>query len=152
MNLFRHAARATLVAAAVALSACTPFTRVSGDSSMLGKLDGNWTVKYVASKELQGVSPAPELVFDTAKGTVTGFDGCNRLNGTFTFDGGRLKEKTATTRMACPNDAAHPASAAVADLLGNGAEVVEVALGQGRVLLVKNASSEIRLVPSALAK
>ena len=152
MNRFRRAATAALVATAVALSSCTPFTRVSGDGSTLARLDGSWTVKYVAGKELQGVSQAPELVFDTDKGTVTGFDGCNRLNGTFTFDGGRLKAKTATTRMACPNDAARQASAAVADLLGNGAEVVEVALGQGRVLIIKNASSEIRLVPSAFAR
>lgn len=57
---------------------------------------------------------------DTAKGTVTGFDGCNRRNGTFTFDVGRLKAKTATTRMACASNAARQASTAIGDLLGNG--------------------------------
>ena len=33
-------------------------------------------------------------------------------------------------------------------LLGQGAEVVEVAVGAGRVLLIKNAEAEIRLVPA----
>ena len=139
-----------LGAVMVLLSACTPFTKVGGDNKTLGKLGGSWVVRHVAGKDLAGVRP--ELTFDTSKGTITGFDGCNRINGTFAFEGDRLKAKTASTRMACPNDPAHEASAAIHDLLNNGAEVVEVAMGQGRVLLMRNASAEIKMWPSANAK
>lgn len=49
--------------------------------------------------------------------------------------------------MACLNETAASTSAAIHTLLGQGAEVVEVAVS-GRVLLLKNAEAEIRLVPA----
>lgn len=141
----------SLVGSATLLAACTPFTKVTGDGKTLARIDGSWTVRYVGGKE---IDPAlkPEIAFDTAKGTVSGFDGCNRFNGTFTFEGGLLKARTAGTRMACPSEPARQASAAIADLFANGAEVVETSMYAANVLTMKNASSELRLIPTKHAK
>jgi heat shock protein HslJ len=138
-----------VILASLLVSACTPFTRFEGDSKTLAKLDGNWTVKYVAGKQIHEVSP--KINFDTAKGTLTGHDGCNHINGKFTFDSGLLKSNVATTRMACPNDVARAASAEIHNLLTNGAEVVEIAIGKGHVLMLKNEAAEIRLIPGEYA-
>ena len=137
---------AALPLTAVLLMACSPFTRIQGDGKTLGKLDGRWAVRYVAGKEIP--KPHPELNFDSAAGTLSGSDGCNRINGRFSFEDGRLKARTASTRMACLGETAASTSAAIHALLGQGAEVVEVAMGTGRVLLIKNAEAEIRLVPA----
>ena len=103
-------------------------------------------MRYVAGKEIP--KPHPELRFDSAAGTLSGSDGCNRISGRFSFEDGRLKARAASTRMACLNETAASTSAAIHTLLGQGAEVVEVAVGAGRVLLIKNAEAEIRLVPA----
>lgn len=132
------------------LSACSPFTRITGGSDTVGKLDGEWAVMYVAGKKLEGVRP--ELKFDSSARTVSGFDGCNRINGTFTFDGDRLRARTASTRMACTSDAARQASREINDVLSNGSEVVEVSMGQGRVLMMRNSTAEIRMGPSQYVK
>lgn len=139
-----------LTGAAMLLSACSPFTKITGSPDTVARLDGEWAVMYVAGKKLEGVRP--ELKFDSAQRTVTGFDGCNRINGSFTFEGDRLQAKTASTRMACPSEAARQASAEIAELLTHGAEVVEVAMGEGRVLMLKNAKAEIRMGPSQHVK
>lgn len=151
MTPIRRIVAFTLLGSATLLAACTPFTKVTGDGATLGKIEGKWTVRYVGGKELD---PAvkPEIAFDTAKGTVGGFDGCNRFNGTFTFDGGVLKAKTAGTRMACTSDAARQASAAISNLFANGAEVVELSMYGTQVLMMRNESSEIRLLPTLQAK
>lgn len=150
MNASRRIAALSVIGAAVLLSACSPFTKVTGSADTVAKLDGEWAVMYVGGKKLEGVRP--ELKFDSAKRAVSGFDGCNRLNGSFTFEGERLRAKTASTRMACPNDTARQASAEIHELLSNGAEVVEVAMGQGRVLMLKNAKAEIRMGSSQHVK
>ncbi len=150
MRSNRFIAVVLVLGSVMALSSCTPFTKIAGNSETLGKLEGSWVVKYVAGKELEGVRP--ELTFDTAKGALTGFDGCNRLNGTFAFEADRLKAKTAATRMACPNEAARQASAAINDLINNGAEVIETAIYGVRVLMMRNASAEIRMWPIDYAK
>ena len=151
MTSTRRLVVCAVLGSATLLAACTPFTRVTGDSKTLAKIDGNWTVRYLGGKELDAALK-PEINFDTAKGTVSGFDGCNRFNGTFAFEGGLLKARTAGTRMACPSEAARQASAAIADLFANGAEVVETSMYSANVLMMKNASSELRLIPTKHAK
>jgi hypothetical protein len=54
--------------------------------------------------------------------------------------------------MACTSDAAKQVSGAINDLLSSGAEVVETALFKGHVLMMRNTSSEIRLVHAAYAQ
>ena len=133
----------------IALTACTLFTRIQGDADTLPKLNGDWLVKYVAGKPLAPMAKEPQMVFDTAHGTISGFDGCNPIRGSYTFEGGRLKAKIASGRLACTSDAAKQASAAINDLLTNGAEVVETALMKGHVLMLRNGTAEIRLAPTA---
>ena len=89
------------------------------------------------------------MTFDTAHGTISGFHGCNPIRGPYTFEGSRLKAKIASGRMACTSDAAKQASAAINDLLTNGAEVVETSLLKGHVLMLRNNNAEIRLWPTA---
>ena len=136
--------------AAMFLTACSAFTKSTGSPDTVAKLDGVWAVTHVAGKKLEGVRP--ELKFDFAQRTVSGFDGCNRFGGSFTFEGERLQAKTVSTQMACTNDAARQASAEIAELLVNGAEVVDVAMDEGRVLMLKNAKAEIRMRPSQHVK
>ena len=138
--------RLALPLAAALLSACGPFSRTGGDGKAVDKLDGSWAVRFVAGKEIPG--PHPVLRFDSATSTLSGSDGCNRISGRFSVEDGRLKARAASTRMACLNDTAASTSAAIHTLLGQGAEVVEVAMGAGRVLLIRNAEAEIRLVPA----
>lgn len=137
---------AALPLAAALLSACSPFTRIDGNAGTAGRLNGSWAVRYVGGKEIP--RPHPVLRFDSAAGTLSGSDGCNRISGRFSFEDGRLKARAASTRMACLNDSAASTSAAIHTLLGQGAEVVEVAVGAGRALLIRNAEAEIRLVPA----
>lgn len=143
---FPRLTAACLAGATLLLSACSPFTRIQGDSKTVGKLDGSWAVRYVAGKEIP--KPYPALTFDSAAGTLSGSDGCNRISGRFSFEEGRLKARTASTRMACLNETAASTSAAIHTLLDQGAEVVEVAMGAGRMLQIRNAEAEIRLVPA----
>jgi len=151
MTPIRRLVTIALLGGATLIAACSPFTKVTGDAAALGKIDGKWTVRYVGGKELD---PAvkPEIDFDTAKRAVAGFDGCNRFSGTFTFDGGLLKATTAGTRMACTSEPARQASAAIGDLFAKGAEVVELSMFGGHVLMMRNASFELRLMPTQHAK
>ena len=133
----------------LALAACTPFTEIKGDPDTLSKLNGDWLVKYVAGKPLATMAKEPQLIFDTAHGTLSGFDGCNPIKGPFTFEGGRLKARIASGRLACSSDAAKQASTAIQDLFTNGAQVVETSLFKGHILMLRNGTSEIRLSPTA---
>lgn len=134
------------------LAACTPFTKVTGEGSTVDKMKGDWVVMWAGGKKLEQPGLRPELNFDPSRNAVSGFDGCNRFTGTYAFEGGRLKARTAGTRAACPNDAARLVSTQMADLLANGAEVVEVSMMQGHVLMLRNAQSELRLGPAAAVK
>ena len=78
------------------------------------------------------------MIFDTARVTISGFDGRNPIPGPYTFKGGRLKAKIASGRMAYTSDAAKQASAAINDLL------------KGHVLMLRNGTTEIRLAPKAV--
>lgn len=138
--------RLALPLAAALLSACGPFSRTGGDGKAVDKLDGSWAVRFVAGKEIPG--PHPVLRFDSAAGTLSGSDGCNRINGRFSLDDGRLKARAASTRMACLNETAAGTSAAIHTLLGQGAAVLEMSTSAGRVLVLRNAEAEIRLVPA----
>lgn len=135
MTSIRRLVVLSVLGSATLLAACSPFTKVTGDGMTLAKIDGYRTVRYLAGKELDATLK-PEINFDTAKGTVSGFDGCNRFNGTLTFEGGLLKARTAGTRMACPSDAARQVSAAIAGLFANGAEVVETSMYSANMLMM----------------
>lgn len=150
MRHHRLTAAACLAGTALLLSACSPATRIEGDSRAVDTLDGSWAVSHVAGKEIP--PPHPVLSFDSAAGTLSGSDGCNRISGRFSFEDGRLKARAASTRMACLSETAARTSAAIHTLLGQGAEVLEVGTGTGRVLVIRNAEAEIRLVPAAVGK
>ena len=135
---------AAAAAALIGLSACNPFTKMTGDQAATRKLEGTWQVLLVDGKKLEG-ERKPELVFDTRNNTVSGFDGCNRINGSFSFDKGLLKAKTVSTRMACTSDEARQASAAIAELFAHGGEAVEMTMFGAHVVMIKNAKAEIRM-------
>ena len=44
----------------MALTACTPFTRIQGDTDTLSKINGDWLVKYVAGKPLAHMAKEPD--------------------------------------------------------------------------------------------
>jgi len=144
----RPAAASLLLAAlsaALLSSACTPFTRAGAEPGTLSKLDGSWEILRVGNEKPEGVRA--ELSFDSSKGSVSGFDGCNRMHGTFAFEEGRFKARAATTRMACLGEPAVRVSSAIHRLFTEGCEVVEEKSAKGRVLVMRNGSTEIRLGP-----
>ena len=148
MQAFRISAAAAAFAASVALvglPACSSVAGVTGAQASARTLDGGWQVQAVDGKPLDGARK-PELTFDTGKNTVTGFDGCNRISGGYSLEGGRLTApRLVSTRMACLGDEPRRASAAIAELFANGAEVVETTVAGERVLTIRNAKAEIRL-------
>lgn len=67
---------------------------LSGCSSAVADAEGVWG---------QDVEGSPHLVLD-AEGSLSGTDGCNRLMGSWSQDGGTVTfEGVATTLMECPD-------------------------------------------------
>ncbi len=68
---------------------------------------GEWSAVKIGDADVAGTDArrAPSLSFATAGGRFSGFDGCNRIGGTFTRDGATLRlGGIVATRMACPDD------------------------------------------------
>lgn len=100
------------------------------------RIDGAWVLREVGGVASPGSTA--ELVFSAASGEVHGSDGCNRLMGRFSLEDGRLRAKTASTRMACLSEPAVGVSRTLGALLGAGADAVEVTLPGGRGLLLRS--------------
>lgn len=138
---FHRRTRLAVLCAAALLASCMRITKIDGGNA--SRIYGNWDVWAAGEQKPEAVKP--EITFDSGK--VYGFDGCNKFDGTYQFDGNTLRAKTTGTRTACPNEAATKASQAINDLLNNGSEVVEVSIEGVRVLGLRNRSAEIALVP-----
>ncbi len=65
----------------------------------LNDLDGNWHLRVMDGKEVRKARAI--LDFDAGKMKVSGFDGCNRINGTLKGDEKHMSSKLISTRMAC---------------------------------------------------
>ncbi|NGX14780.1 META domain-containing protein [Wenzhouxiangella sp. XN24] len=139
-------ATAVLLGGALLLSGCNPFTRIDEGAAMKG-LDGTWTVAFIAGEEIKDKSVVPTITIDSGNSTLSGHNGCNTFRGRYSFEDGKLKARLAETRMACPNDVATAASNEIRTVLDEGAEVVKVEMGVGRVLMFKSESAELRLFP-----
>lgn len=150
MNARPRLAVAVAFAGTLLVAGCSPFTRVE-DGDAMKDLNGTWTVAYIAGEEIKDKTVAPTITFDSATSTVSGNNGCNEFRGSYRFEGGKLKANVRETRMACPNDVAEAASKEIRTVLEEGAEVVKVSLGVGRVLLMKSDSGELRLFPPEAA-
>ena len=129
------------------LAACASVAQIQGESSSVAKLDGSWRVYWGAGSELQGLSPLPSMVFNTADGSISGYDGCNTFRGRYTFQGGRLTAEVASTRKACLGETAHRISEQIHLLFSRGAEVAESTYMGARVVVMINGAAEIRMVP-----
>ncbi len=72
----------------------------SETSSMdLSDLDGNWHLRVMDGKEVRKARAI--LDFDAGKMKISGFDGCNQINGTLKGDEKHMSSKLISTRMAC---------------------------------------------------
>ena len=137
---------ALLVGSAWLSTACSPFTPGQDAVPSLQAIDGHWTLIGLDGASLEGLEPAPTLDVDSARGQLSGFDGCNRYSGAFTFSAGRLQApRTISTLMACTSDRAQQVSRQLHSLLGEGAQVLEWQGADGRELQLKNAGGELRL-------
>lgn len=65
----------------------------------LNDLDGNWHLRVMDGKEVRKARAI--LDFDAGKMKVSGFDGCNRINGNLKGDEKHMSSKLISTRMAC---------------------------------------------------
>lgn len=143
-----------VIAVAGLIGACSslnPFTKIDGsDASLMSRMDGSWTVVNTGDTKVEGVNPPATIVFNTADRSVSGFDGCNDFKGSYTLTGGLLKANVAGTRRACTSDAASKVSALIADLFKQGAEVVDMRFMAGKILMLKNASGDVRMGPTSV--
>lgn len=81
------------------------FIKVGVPASM-AKLDGEWELDHLATNEnaLEKLFPnkLPTIRFNTQRSHVSGNDGCNQYNGTYTLNGYSLRfGAMASTRMYC---------------------------------------------------
>jgi heat shock protein HslJ len=137
-----------LAAFVAACGAATPFTKIDGtDSAALSKLDGSWVVINTGGTDVQSMNPPATMTFDTAARTVSGFDGCNDFNGSYTFEDGRLRANVAGTRRACTSDAARTVSARINNLFTEGAEAVDTNFMGAEVLMLANDNGDVRMAP-----
>lgn len=73
-------------------------------------IDGNWEPNYIvgATKPLDELYPVrkPNINFNSEKGMVTGFTGCNSLSGKINLNGNRISwsEGMAMTKKMCPEE------------------------------------------------
>jgi len=155
MHLYRAARTAfmMIVVAGVA-SACAgllPFSRIDGtDPSAIEKMEGSWTVMNSGGEPIENMEPHAVIVFDTAAGSVSGFDGCKNFKGSYSFDQGLLKAQVAGTKRACTSDSARKVSGLLGELLASGAEVVDTSMMGTHVLMLKNANGDLRMGPTAM--
>ena len=81
--------------------------RSSHDTLTLSMLNGNWEIEEINGAAIVSRSETkPFLLFDTAKGQITGFTGCNRITGSFERDSkpGVINiSNVGSTRKACPD-------------------------------------------------
>ena len=65
----------------------------------LNELDGNWHLRVMDGKEVRKARAIRD--FDAKKMKLSGFDGCNQINGTLKGNERHMSSKLTTTRMAC---------------------------------------------------
>jgi heat shock protein HslJ len=158
MNILQSTSCALALATAGLLGACSssgsgsflnPFTKIDGtDPSVLAKMSGSWTVINTGGTQIENMDPPAVVVFNTADSSVSGFDGCNNFNGTYSFTEGRLKANVASTRRACTTDMARTVSTRLNALFGEGAEVVETSFMAANVLMLRNDNGDVRMGPT----
>lgn len=141
-NLFKVAS----LVATLAMTACTPFTKVQEEGAVESKIQGNWTVIHDGTAKIE-LAPPVTVAFETAKNQISGFDGCNNYRGSYVFEDGLIKARLSSTRMACKNSAASAVSATLHALFTQGAEAVELEMMGAKVLTLRNKSmgAELRL-------
>ena len=144
MKLLTSMAACTLIA----LTACSPFSKVQDDKVAAEKIDGSWSVLWSGGAKLEGLTPKPTIVINTSDKSISGFDGCNNYKGTYSFIDGKFKANVAGTRMACTSDLAKGVSTQMADLFTNGAEIAKITIMKGNIIVMKNSSAELRLAPT----
>ncbi len=68
----------------------------------LHALDTSWELRSQFGTQLN-VKNVPVLIINSSQKTFGGSTGCNRMSGTFTIDGAKIKfnEEIITTKMAC---------------------------------------------------
>jgi len=75
-------------------------SQLSADPIDLEKLSGNWHLRVMDGMEVRKARAI--LDFDANKMHISGFDGCNRINGTLeTNSTNIMRAQLMSTRMAC---------------------------------------------------
>lgn len=132
--------------AAFALTACMTVSTVQGEGVVETKIQGNWTVIHDGTARVE-LNPPAIVLFEAGSNRVSGFDGCNTFRGDYVFDGGLIKARLVSTRMACKDGVASAVSATLHKLFTQGAEVAEREMMGVMVLTLRNksAGAELRM-------
>ncbi|MCR3970912.1 META domain-containing protein [Aeromonas veronii] len=127
------------------LSACVPFKRIESQSDVHAKLGGNWVVIHDGHKKVEGLTPAAFISFNEDDNKLSGFDGCNRFNGSYQMENGILKSTVRSTKKVCTGPIANDVSNIMQLLLKDGAEVVSIEFMGAKALLLRNKSDDVEL-------
>ncbi|MBM0493201.1 META domain-containing protein [Aeromonas jandaei] len=134
-----------IVGAASLLSACVPFKRLESDSDIHNKLSGSWVVMHNGHNKIEGLNPAAFITFTNDDNKMSGYDGCNNFNGSYSMEQGVLKANVRSTRKACQGEVARDVSQAMQLLLKDGAEVVSIEFMGAKALSLRNKSDNVEL-------
>lgn len=130
--------------ALILLVGCAPFSSIKRNEPPKSSIDGHWAVLNNGQSKIENLPRPPVVVFDTRNHSVYGFDGCNEFRGNYVLEGGQIKARLATTRMACFGETPQAVSTTLHRLFDQGAEIVEVS---PKTLLIRNKTmgAELRL-------
>lgn len=124
--------------ALVLLAACAPVAPIQNQAQSEPRIEGRWTVLHHGKTKIENLPRMPFVVFDTQKHQVSGFDGCNHFHGHYVFEGGQIKAKLVSTRMACLGATESALSSTLHQLFDQGAEVISFNEMSAKVLLIRN--------------
>lgn len=127
------------------LTACVPFKKLENESDIHNKISGSWTVMHDGHKKIEGITPPAFIEFNQDNNGISGFDGCNKFNGTYSMDYGVLKASIKTNRMACKNSIAKEVSRSMQTLLINGAQVASIEFMGAKAILLANKDKNVEL-------
>ncbi|KRV80694.1 META domain-containing protein [Aeromonas veronii] len=129
------------------LTACTPFKRLQNEEELHNSISGSWTVLHDGHQKIENLTPPAVIYFDPVKNKISGFDGCNKFNGSYVMEQSILKGKVMSTKMGCSDPVASNISSTMQSLFANGAEVVSVNFMGAKVIMLRNKEmkQELRL-------
>lgn len=105
------------------LTACSLLQPLQDTGNSNDELNGSWILFHDGQQPITGMTPPANLMLDSRQQRISGFDGCNRLVGTYRLQQQQLLATIVSTRLPCHNQTAQRISQTLQALLRDGAEI-----------------------------